>query len=289
MLIQVAAPAAIAVAVVSLVVAIFRKAILAEIKTSIEHDYNLELESFKATMQKENSESLLRFQNELEHRDTLRAYVRSSVAESQRRAGERRLDALQDLWNSLLSLNEDIPPIVRYFDNWTADEYAEAKGRSKGQKLLSDFSYAELETLSAKHGQVSGGADRTASEINYDVERVRPLVGEYIWALFSDYRLLVFRLLFLLHRLAEGHGHGVWYKDDYARGVLSRILNAKEMEELDGLRLRKFQRLQELVDFKLLLGIQKIVSGEASGEEAIEQDQLIAERVAERPGSSWLE
>ena len=289
MLSQILAPSAIAVGIVSLLVAIFRKSILTAIKARIELDFNLELESFKAGIQKENSESLLLFQNRLEKQETFLTYARSSVAESQRKVMERRLDALQELWNSLLSLNEDIPRVVKYFDHLTADEYERARDRARGQELLSEFSFAHLEELSAKHGQISGGADKTASEINYDVEKVRPLVGEYLWGLFSDYRLVVFRLLFLLHVLREGNGRGIWYEDSYAREVLSRILNAKEIEELDSVRLRKFQRFQELVDSKILLGIRKIVSGEASGEEAIEQGQLVAERMAGRSGSSWLQ
>ena len=250
------------------------------VKAGIEHTYQIRFEAFKASIQEANSRSLIGFEKQLEQYETLVAYARDSAAHGQRAVMERRLDAIQQLWNSLLSLNEDLPPVVGYIDLLTRDEYKKRDYRGSGRRLLSDLSMESIEDLSAKHGQVSGfPGGSNAGNIDYSIERVRPLAGEYMWSLFASYRLLALRVLFLVHESKEDKNVIVWYEDSYIREILAALLDQRETEEFDGLRLGKFSWIRDRLESKLLLAMQKTMSGEISGEQAIQQAMSIQEQL----------
>ena len=249
-------PSVSAVLVVSLVLFVLRNWILAKIKAAVQHDYQVRIEAIKASIQEQTSKSLLAFKNEMEQRDSVRSYARDLAAHSQRTVMERRLEAIQRLWNGLLSLNEDLPGAIRYTDILTREEYAARKFGKIGQRVLADLDMDSIEELSAKHGQLSGDpGDRTHREINYSVERVRPLVGAYIWFVFSTYRTLVFRVLFLLYRAKEDDSVDLWYEDPYLRGYLGGVFDRDELEEFDGVRLGRFAWIQSKLEAKIILGM----------------------------------
>ena len=203
---------------------------------------------------------------------------------------ERRLDAIQKLWNSLLSLNEDLPGVVNYIDILTRDEYRARKYGRIGKRVFSDLDMENIEDLSAKHGQISGiPSAKAARDIDYSVEHVRPLVGEYIWSIFATYRVLVFRILFLLCKSKEDENVTVWYEDSYLRGILGRALDGSELEDFDGVRLGKFAWIQRSLEAKIILGMEKTMSGEVSGEQAIQQAMLIQERLDAGTWNTQLE
>ena len=282
-------PSLSAAALVSLILYLCRETILAAVKARIQNDHAMQLEAFKASIQEENAKSLLAFKNQIEQRDSLLAYARNSAAEGQRAVMQRRLDAMQDMWNSLLKLNEDIPSIIAYTDNLRTHEFRDIQSRPKGKKLLSEINLGLIEDLSAKHGQISGAADKTTTDIDYSVERVRPLVGEETWLTFSNYRLVLFRVLAILYMAKERNRDPVWYDDDYAKGILADLLDQHELEHLGKVQERKFLWIQGIVQKKMLVGFQRVVSGESSGEEAIQQANRIQKRVDRSPWDVWHE
>ena len=112
-------------------------------------------------------------------------------------------------------------------------------------------------------------------------------MGEHIWTIFSTYRLLVLRVLVVLHMSREKDDVAVWYEDSYTREILESVLEENEIEYFNGLRLQQFAWVRGILRAKMLSGLQKIVSGEAFGEEAIQQAKVIEERLTVRPWDVW--
>lgn len=268
------------VAVVAVALLAARVWVVSRIKAGIEYAYQTKFEAFKASIQEETSRSLIGFKKQLEEHATLVAYARDSAAYGQRAVMERRLDAIQQLWNSLLSLNEDLPPVVDYIDLLTRDEYKQRDYRGSGRRLLSDLTMESIEDLSARHGQVSGSAGGLKDgKIDYSTERVRPLVGEYMWSLFASYRVLALRVLFLVHQSKEDKNVVVWYEDSNIREILAALLDQRETDEFDELTGRRFFWIRDRVRHKLVLAMQKTMSGETLGEQAIHHAMSIQEQV----------
>lgn len=271
-------------AVLAVALLVIRVWVVRRIEAGIDYTYQTRFEGFKASLQEENTRSLIGFRKQLEQHETLVAYARDSAAHGHRAVMERRLDGIQQLWNSFLSLNQDLPAAVDYIDLLTRDEYRKRDFRGSGTRLLSNLSMESIDALSAKHGQVSGFlSGEKAGSTDYSVERVRPLVGEYMWTVFASYRLLAFRVLFLLHQSTEDKNVVVWYEDSHILEILTALLDQREMDEFDNLRFGHFFWMRNRLERKLLLSIQKTLSGETSGEQAIQQAMSIQEQL--RPGT----
>ena len=104
-----------------------------------------------------------------------------------------------------------------------------------------------------------------------------------MWTVFASYRLLAFRVLFLLHQSTEDKNVVVWYEDSHILEILTALLDQREMDEFDNLRFGHFFWMRNRLERKLLLSIQKTLSGETSGEQAIQQAMSIQEQL--RPGT----
>ena len=120
-----------------------------------------------------------------------------------------------------------------------------------------------------------------AEQFSGSIERVRPYVGEYMWAIFYSYRASMLRLLYLLHLGLENADKMEWHKDSGIRGLMAVVLTPEELKEFDRIQLAKVSWLQKRLESKILSASRKVISGEEFGAESLEQAKIIQERAAQ--------
>lgn len=254
-------------AVSGLLIWLSREWISARIKASIQHEYDQKLEAHKARLKAENEISLLELRTALEREAALHAAAYASFSEGQKAAMERKLNAFERFWNTVLKLRDSLPPLLTLIDILSVDEYEGAITNSTFKSLALELSHEKI--------------TNTANSIFGSIEETRPYVGEYMWAILFSYRAIMFRLLLLLRDGIDDPKKMNWHKDSGIRALMTVVLTPEELREFDGTKIAKVSWLQQRLESKILSASRKVISGEEFGAESLEQAKLIQERAAE--------
>lgn len=233
------------------------------LRTSIHHEYDQKLESLKAQLKAQSEVALVELRAAIERQATLLAAAHASFAEGQKAGMERKLQAVDTLWSRLLRLRASLPPILGVIDIMTVEEYKGMKSQPTFEALSRGWSVEKLTEL-----------------MDSEVERVRPYVGEYIWAVFYSYQVVMLRIVFLLHAGRDDAAKLEWHKDSGTRQLIEAVMSAAEFKEFDATMFGKVTWLQRRLESKILAAARKLVSGEEFGADALEQARLIQQKAA---------
>lgn len=252
-----------------------REWISARIKSGIQHDYDRKLETHKAQLKSEQELTILNIKTTLAREAAFHAAAHTSFAEGQKASMERKLNAVDRLWSRVVQLRASLPPVLTFMDVMTVDEYKGAKDHPTFQTLTEGRSDEKLAGLASN-----------------SIEEVRPYIGKYMWAVFSSYQAILLRLLLLL-RLGRDDAEKIeWHNDTGTRNLITAVLTPAELRQFDQTRFGRVSWLQRVLELKVLVAAQKIISGEAFGAESLEQAKLIQERIEQlshaTSDSSWL-
>ncbi|HTR35027.1 MAG TPA: hypothetical protein VMH80_03945 [Bryobacteraceae bacterium] len=242
---------------------LFKEWLTTRLRTSIQHEYDRKLETFKTELKTLQELSVLDIKTAVAREAAFHAAAHNAFAEGQKASMERKLGAVDRLWNSVLQLRAALPPVLTFIDVLTVDEYRGAKDHPTFQALTADLSEQKIAALSA-HG----------------VEEVRPYIGEYVWSVFFCYQAILLRILFLLHLGRTDAEKIEWHKDKGTRSLVEAILNKQELQVFDQTQFGKVTWLQRNLEAKILSSAQKVISGEVFGAESLEQAALIQQRIS---------
>ena len=247
------------------VVWLLRKWISVRLKARIQHEYDEKLETHKASLKSQNEASFLELKNVLDQRFTLYQAAQTSFAEGQKAAIERKLDSIEKLWNEILRLKNECPPMLGFIDLLSVEEYKDARNHEGFEELVTDCSTEKIvEYLKVRDNPV---------------EKVRPYIGEYLWSIFFAYRQLMGRIPWLLSLSLKDVDKAEWHKDNGIRQILEAVLSENELAKFESTRLGKISWLEQRLESKILAASQKMISGEELGAEALKQAELILQRV----------
>jgi len=250
---------------------LFKEWLSTRLKASIQHEYDRKLETYKAQLKTEQDLAVLDIKTALAREAAFHAAAHASFAEGQKASMERKLSAVDKLWNCVPQFRASLPPVLMVMDVMTVDEYKGAKDHPQFRALAGDVSPEKIATLAPK-----------------SIEEVRPFVGEYMWAVFYCYQTILIRILVLLQLGRTDAEKIEWYKDAGTRQVIAAVLARAEMEEFDNADFAKITWLQRRLESKLLAAARKIISGENFGAEALDQAKLIQERIAQLSAEGQL-
>lgn len=241
---------------------------------SIRHEYNEKLESLKARLSAEADKNTAMLRASIEKESERLRFATASISQTQKAAIERKLDALDTLWDAVLAARENVPAVMGFIDILTVDEYRSSKDHPHFQALVGELSPDRLVTMFK---------DNVGSR-----ERVRPYVGEYLWALITTYQAVVLRVALLLHWGVEDEKKLDWHLDHGIQQLLQASLTNSERAEFDQVQIGKVGWLQRNFEHKILAAMQVIISGQHFGDEALQQAQRMEEKVQElKPMGSW--
>ena len=238
-----------------------REWISTRLKTSIQHEYDQKLEAYKAQLKAESEIALLELRTAIEREAALHAAARASFAEGQKAAMERKLNAIERLWDTILTLRNSLPVILSIIDVMTVDQYRKAKDDPRFQALAPEVSEEQIASfLKSEDGSI---------------EKVRPYVGESMWVLFYCYRVIMIRRLFLFHLDRDDAAKIEWHKDQATRELITLALTPDEIKEFNRTLVSKGVWLQRQMESKILATSKRVISGEEFGAESLQQARLI--------------
>lgn len=242
------------------------------LRRSIQYEYDQKLAALNAGLRAEADKQMALLHASIARETDKLRFVTSTIGETQKLAIERRLAGIETLWASVLEARNNIPPVMSFIDILTVDEYTSSKDNPTFKHLVGDIS---IEKLSAMFKDNVGS-----------IERVRPYVGEYLWALLGTHQALICRTAFLLHLGKDDSAKLNWHRDSGIQQLLSTSLNAKELDKFNAVNIGKIGWLQRIYEQKMLAAIQLIISGEQFGDEALTQAHRMEEKVQQlKPGT----
>jgi hypothetical protein len=237
------------------------------LQQSIRHEYDQKLAHLNAQLRNESDKNALLLKSSIEREAERLRFATASVGQTQRVAIERRLTALETLWDGVLATRENIPIVMGFIDILTVDEYASMKDHPHFIAMVGEVSPEKLAAMYK---------DNVGSR-----ERVRPYVGEYTWALVSTYQSIILRAALLVQMGQENEKKLNWHLDYGINQLLRSALATDELSEFESTRIGKVGWIQRRFESKILTAMQIVISGEQFGEEALRQAQRMEEKVQE--------
>jgi hypothetical protein len=246
-----------------------REWISTRIKGSIQHSYDVKLETLRAQLKSEQDLAIVHITTTLAREAAFHAAAHTSFAEGQKATMERKLSGVDRLWSCVVQFRAALPqPFWTIMDVMTDDEYRAEKDKPSFQRLTGDLSTEEL-------------LEQFKTLLPDGIEEVRPYVGEYMWQLFYCYRALFVRILLMLKLRNVNPSHIEWHKDTGNRNLLTAVLTPQELNEFDNKNFGRASWLQSRLEAKILATSQKVISAEAFGAESLNQAWLIQQRIHE--------
>ena len=271
------------VRVVTVFLAFFRSSItrwiVEKIKASIQHEYDKKLENIKGEISVQNETKILQLSNDMQLQKSFLESIRTSFLTGQQFSIERKLVAVDRLWKEVLEVRKLLAiemSFIDVFGEGEAKKFKEFKESSAGVEFLIKKTPEEIR--------------ESLNSISSGMEDIRPYVSEYLWALFDSYRTVHLRVFVSLHSQVgdEGYKEIDWYNDEGTYEIISAILNTNELSDFDKLQYGKFSWLVRSLEYKLLVELRRIISGQHFAEDALEKVGMSAiekiEEVKHRKG-----
>lgn len=234
----------------------------ARIKSGIQHEYDRRLEIHRSDLKAQQDVALLNLQTAIARETSIHTAVYGAFAEGQRAAMERRLKGIDELWKAVLELRNSLPPVLTVFDVITVDEYQTIQNNPQFQALSANLSEEKIVAL-----------------IQQSIEEVRPYVGEYMWAVFYCYQAILLRIALLARWGRTDKEKLEWFKDTGTRSLMASVFTPPEIEEFDRTTFGKVSWVRQRLEWKLLSGAQKVISGEIFSGATMEQAKAIQEKL----------
>lgn len=257
--------AGVSAALSGVVIWLARNWISERLKNSIKHEYDLKLSTVNAELRMQADLQTAQLKASIEKEAEKIRFATSSIGESQKAAIARKLDAIDALWSGVLSARENVPVVMGFIDILTVEEYMDMGDHPQFKQMVGELSPEKL----AKMFKDNVGS----------LERVRPYVGEYLWAVFSTYQALITRIALLIQMGDKDPKKLNWHKDNGIRQLLYSSLSAEEVAQFEVTTIGKVGWLQRNYEVKILDAMQKVISGKEFGEEALKQAQEMEEKI----------
>lgn len=217
---------------------LFRSWITERLKNAIKHEYDRDIEAYRAAL----------------------ASAYSATAEGQKAAIDARFKAFDRIWKAILTLRNNVGFITTFLDILTVDEYKDIKNHQDFIKMVGELDENKLQKMSP----------------DPQIEETRPYVGEVVWSLFYAYKAINIRIVFLAWSYAHTDEEKIyWYRDEVTLSLLRIALTKEEMEKFESLKLGKIDYFRKVIEGKLLKAWRKLLSGVEFREEALQHAQSI--------------
>jgi len=188
--------------------------------------------------------------------------ILQSYSSSSQTAQPKRIRAIEFLWKKILLIRK-----MGYIPNGFYTVVIYANIPEKGSNSIFDD-----ERVKSLLDPLSVDDVKDLMIHRTDVEKYRPFLGEYLWALYSSYDFLIARVILLL---IEGRDKRdaitgkinksnliYWYQDENTRSVIDVILNDEEKKTIYTTKDNSFKLATDLLEKKIIEHSTKVLSGE---------------------------
>lgn len=234
------------------------------LKQSIEHEYSAKLETYKHSLKAEHEIAVERLRASNAQDSAIRSAATASFTEGHKAALEKRLSAIESTWKSINYLRSNTFDALNKLDIILPSEFQTFLTNANMRRALDDLSMERIDSL-------------MDNEQTREVDAIRPFIGEYIYSLYYAYRALTGRVAYILLKGREAGRISPWYDDAAVRQLISVFMTGEEVNQFNAVECGKFGWMRCLIDQKMLSQMSRIVSGEESGNLALEQAHKIFE------------
>ncbi|WP_426416177.1 hypothetical protein [Aestuariirhabdus sp. LZHN29] len=235
------------------------------LRHSIKHEYDLKLTHLNNELKAESEKNVILLKTSIEREAEKVRFANASISQTQKLSIERKLSAIETLWEGVLAARKNIPVVMGFIDILTEDEYSSMKNHRDFQAMVGELSTEKITQMYE---------DNVGSR-----ERVRPYVGEYTWALVSTYQSIILRTALLIQMGQKDSEKLNWHLDSGIQQLLNSALSETEVAEFDETKIGKVNWIQRKFEFKILAAMQVVISGEQFGDEALRQAMKMEEKV----------
>ena len=247
-----------AIALVAVLVFLFRTWITSKIKQSIKHSFDLSLEQFKGELELNTAQHV-----------SMQAAANAAMVESQRVVAERRIRAAERLWKEFNRIQTELGGIATLMDLYHPSEYQGFSTNPSIRKYIENFDMTQFLTSSN------------------DLRKVRPYVGESLYAIVFSYRIILGRIVVLIQQGLKAEHIPIWYEDKQILDVLRAILATEDMGQFTDLRFGEHVVwINQLYDHQVLEGLREIIAGTQSVNEGLDQAKKVLEVAQEAESES---
>ena len=224
------------------------------LKQSIRHEYTQKLEALKSQLIAENELAFEKLKT-----------ANAIYSDAKRISHEKNLIAIDELWKSILDIDEQTPTIICLLDIFLEEEYSTVffeNPRFNDQiNALSDE--LVLSVLSAsKH-----------------LERHRPYIGEFLWQHFFVYRAIRGRQMYLVQNDRDTGTRVHWRQDDGVKILIETVLDSEQVEKIYSESLPSSAMIFGPIKQIILHRCSEIISGQRSATDGFQIAHVIAMRV----------
>lgn len=227
------------------------------LKAGIKHEYDDRLEKLRAELKSQGDAYLASMKSEVDRQAEKLRITASSFSEVQKATIPKKIEAVDVLWLGVIQTREAFPSEVWFTDIFTDEEMSgfytnpKMKKYSAGMMQVSEMEFIKV-------------------GLN-DVQRMRPHLGEYVWALYSTYRSILGRSIFLLKEGAADPKKLAWYQDGLIKSYVESAFGTEIFKEFEVLQHSRYKWLTYQFDTVLFRAIDTLLTGKEFSEAALRQ------------------
>lgn len=236
----------------------------ARIKGEVDAVYARQLEAHRAELRVQTEKELESFRSQLERDRALHAAATSAFASANDAAAERKLHAVQEIWDATIRTKSAASEMMLLIDIFTREEVAAALDDTRRASSIGAPSDKEMMERFFPVGKAA--------------EHVRPFIDEVLWAAFFGYRSLLGRILVVI-QFGRNRGKLIYWLDDkYTRALLGSLVDASDLKRIEQMAVGGIAEAQRLIERRIIDAARRTVSGESAGAAALDHARLILER-----------
>lgn len=240
---------------------------LANLNSQLKLQVDTQLASVNAQLKLQVDTQLALAKSEVDRKAEKLRIASSSFSEVQKAAIARKLDSVETLWSGILAMRKLQPAALLMLEVLTKDEISKIHGNVVYKRYLSEMDYEKI-----MDGSV---------EIMLSIEKLRPYIGEYTFALFSTYFAFSFRVIALIQLAKKNHEKLQWYNDTNIRGFITSALGKDVLHSFDQINFGGHGWIKEKFEKNILQAIEKVTTGKDFSEASLIQANLMENQIRE--------
>lgn len=243
---------------------LLRNWVAERVKASIKHEYDDRLETLKAELKLQGDGQLATLKAEMDRQADKLRIASASFAEMQKATITRKIQAVDDLWQRIISARQSLPGILALLDRVNFSTLSE--------EALANVTRA-ADTLDSEK------AVSIVNDLFGDLQRHRPFLGEPIWTMFSIYQSIMCRVIYLVALDPENPNRLTWYLDEEAQRLIKLGFGEAVLAEMENLTIGRLNWLRERFERSMLEVVNKLLTGQEFGAEALAHASHISDEI----------
>jgi len=216
-------------------------------------------------------------QSELSKSNNLLNHLLSGYGSNYQQAQNRRIKAIEVLWNNLLLFKNIIPSIGHLIYNiLTEEEIIDYVRREKERNP-----YGSLSLIRANEDENF----KKCLAFTEIIEIEKPFISEQTWFFYQLYKIFVSRISYFLIEDAKKQSFKHWHNDKVIRDLLERSLGKEEFNYLYSQKMRSLEITLAFLENKLLQEINKTLTGDDFTTGAVERFKKFEQIIKAVPDS----